>query len=69
MGVGFSLIGSDTCHKLLKQVYGQSYSLSNMLQLAQAVHYGRIQGGKRRQKRTRQNTEAQQWLWIHSETA
>ena len=49
----------DICCKLLKQVYGPSQSLDNLLQLAQTVYYGReYEEKKERQKKTKEQAEA-----------
>ena len=49
----------DICRKLQKQVFGSNQSLEKLLQLAQMVYYGReYKGEKKKQKRTRQKTEA-----------
>ena len=49
----------DTCHKLLKQVYGPNQSLDNLLQLAQTVYCGReYEEKKERQKKTKEQVEA-----------
>ena len=37
----------DICRKPLKQVYGPSQSLDNLLQLTQTVYYGREYKGKK----------------------
>ena len=47
------------CRKLQKQAFGPTQSLEKLLQLAQTVYYGReYKGENKRQKRTRQKTEA-----------
>ena len=49
----------DTCCKLRKQAFGPNRSFEKLLQLAQTVYYGReYKGENKRQKRTRQKTEA-----------
>ena len=53
----------DICRKLQKQAFGPNPSLEKLLQLAQMVYYGReYEEENKRQKRTRQKTEAPAWL-------
>ena len=52
-------LAPDSHHKLLKQVYGPSQSLDNLLQLAQTVYYGREYEEKQeRQRKTKEQAEA-----------
>ena len=52
-------LASDICWKLPKQEFGPNQFLEKLLQLAQMVYYGReYKGEKKKQKRTRQKTEA-----------
>ena len=49
----------DILHKLLKWVYGPNQSLDTLLQLAQAVYYGReYEAKKERQKNTKEKAKA-----------
>ena len=49
----------DICCKLQKQEFGPNQSLEKLLQLAQMIYYGReYKEENKRQKRTRQQTEA-----------
>jgi len=49
----------DILHKLLKWVYGPNQSLDTLLQLAQAVYYGReYEAKKERQKNTKEKVKA-----------
>ena len=52
-------LAPDILHKLLKWVYGPNQSLDTLLQLAQAVYYGReYEAKKERQKNTKEKAKA-----------
>ena len=54
-----SQLAPDICCKLLKQAYGPTQSLDNLLQLAQTVCYGReYEEKKERQRKTKEQAEA-----------